>query len=543
MKIAIAQINPIIGDFEGNAQKVIAGYNEAVTQGAEIVVTSELVLWGYPPGDLLLDAWRYDAHDGALQKAVRAIGDVPMIIGATKKHYNTGKGVYNTALFVRNGQIISEQYKMLLPTYDIFDEHRYFDPNPEKSIHVVQYKSQRIGMLICEDLWGGTEEDEKSFYDTDPVEIAAKAKLDILITLNASPYHWGKGDVRVRLVQKIAQRCACPVVYGAQVGANTELIFDGRSMFVDANGRVKQMTAYREEIAVCDMCDIKEMRMDDSQDLTALYDALVLGVRDYYQKSGLFSGAVLGLSGGIDSALTFAIAADALGSENIKVFSLPSRYTADMSNDDARNQAKVMGVSYDVIPISPAVKAFSDMLSASFAGKDIDVTEENIQARSRGIVLMALSNKENRLLLTTGNKSEMAVGYATLYGDMAGGLAVIADVPKTLVYALARYRNSLSPVIPKRVLTREPSAELAPNQLDRNTLPPYDVLDPILEAYIEERISPQDIVNRGYDATIVRDVCWRVDCNEYKRRQAAPVLRVTSKAFGSGRRYPIVAKY
>ncbi len=499
-------------------------------QGAHAVIFPELTLTGYPPEDLLLRSELIKRVEQVLDDICREIKGIDIILGYPRQR--DGK-LYNAAGVIRDGEIVAEYFKALLPNYSVFDEKRYFEPGDRPC--VVDMNGVPVGLTICEDIW----------HDG-PAARAAGAGAKILLNLNASPYHTGKGVEREDLVRKRCLETGIPIVYVNLVGGQDELVFDGGSFVLSATGELLQRSPFHREAQ-----DLIEFHAGVPQ-LTAIsrypdalgyiYDTLVLGVRDYVSKNG-FKGAVLGLSGGIDSALTLAIAADALGPENVEVVLMPSRYTSDMSNEDAIKQADNLGVRRSVIAIEPAFNAFLDMLKDEFAGTARDTTEENIQARCRGIIMMAISNKKGMILLTTGNKSEMSVGYATMYGDMAGGFAPIKDVPKMLVYRLAEYRNREGEVIPRRVIERPPSAELAPDQKDSDSLPPYDVLDEILSRYIEQDQSVIDIVNAGFDADVVRRVARMVDRNEYKRRQAPPGVRITRRAFGRDRRYPITSGF
>lgn len=545
MNVAMLQLNPIVGDFEGNADKVIAAYKDAVASGAELVVGSELALWGYPAQDLLLDNWRHDAHDHALARVVAAVGDVALVVGITVRHDAPGKGVYNSAAFIVNGEIVFVQHKALLPTYDVFDERRYFDPAPQNDVQLVSYRGQKVALLICEDIWGGAETGERALYHIDPVASVARVRPDILITINASPYYWRKHRVRLALLARIARRCACGVVYVNQVGGNDTLVFDGRSVVVSRWGRVLgHGDAYQSGVYSVDTNAsgvALGVYSDDGYD--ALYDALVLGLRDYFHKQG-FTRAILGLSGGIDSALAATIAVDALGSAHVRGIGMPSKYSSAGSVDDAHALAEALNIDFALVPIGAMYNAVGSAVAPLIGWEKGggDVTEENVQARLRGLTLMAVSNRTGALVITTGNKSEIAVGYCTLYGDTVGGFAILSDVPKTLVYELARFRNERSHVIPEATLTKPPSAELAPGQEDSQSLPPYDVLDAIVELYVECQVSVDAIVAHGYERAVVERVTHMINRNEYKRQQLAPGLKVTSRAFGPGRRMPIVYK-
>ncbi len=527
--VALAQINLIVGDIEGNARRVI-DCAQRLRGRADLVVFPELTLTGYPPEDLLLRP----ACDRRVAKALHEIATAAVGITLVVGYPALRDGVrYNVAGVLRDGVVEAEYRKMKLPNYSVFDEPRYFEPGANAL--VFSQGGTRFGVSICEDIW----------YDM-PVQRAAAAGAQVLLNLNASPFHQGKAAEREKLVAGRAQRFGVAVVYVNLVGGQDELVFDGGSFVTDARGRVRHRAPFFDEGetlvdlqgGVPQPAEIEPFANGEAQ----AYRALVTGTRDYVRKNG-FSSVVLGLSGGIDSALTLAIAVDALGPHNVEAVSMPSRYTADISNLDAAQQAEQMGVAYQSIPIEPAFNAFLEMLSETFAGTQPDVTEENIQARCRGIVLMAISNKRNRMLLTTGNKSEMSVGYATLYGDMAGGFAPLKDVPKLLVYDLARWRNRDGEVIPQRVIDRPPSAELRADQKDSDSLPDYAVLDGILALYVEQDFSVEEIVEAGYDRVQVAQVTRLVDRNEYKRRQAPPGIKITRRAYGRDRRYPIVNRF
>lgn len=535
LRLAMGQLNLHVGDIAGNAGRVIAAAIEARDRlQAHVVVFPELTLTGYPPEDLLLRPQLYVQVDEALARVRQAVRGIDVVVGYPRRD---GALVYNSIALLRDGAIVATYAKHLLPNYSVFDEKRYFMPGSAPC--VVEIHGVRVGLTICEDIW-----------EPEPVRAAAAAGAQLIVTPNASPYHQGKLGEREAIAQARARENRLPLVYVNLIGGQDELVFDGASFVVDAAGRVTQRAPVFE--AGLFAVDV-EMRGNETapvpQALPAplgeeaeVYGALVLGVRDYIAKNR-FPGVAIGLSGGVDSALTLCIAADAIGAERIEGLLMPSRYTAQMSLDDARAQAQALRVAHRVVPIEPMFQAFLQSLQGEFAGRPVDVTEENLQARIRGALLMAVSNKTGKMVLTTGNKSEMAVGYATLYGDMAGGYGAIKDVFKTMVYRLARYRNTLSPVIPERVLTRAPSAELAPNQQDTDSLPPYTILDPILERYVERDESPEQIIAAGFAAEVVRRVVAMVDRNEYKRRQAAPGVRITRRAFGRDRRYPITSGY
>ncbi len=543
MNIGIAQINPVVGDFPGNAKRILAAYRECLDAGADIVLTPELSLAGYPPRDLVFKSQFVPKCLQALDYLAGESRAVPLLVGYVDHHHPTkpGKPFRNAVAWLEGGTIRHRVWKTLLPTYDVFDERRYFEPG--EACEPIDWNGKRIGLTICEDIW--TEDYlQRPFYDRDPVDELAAKGIDLLLNLSASPFHLGKPMLRRSMIGGIAHRIKVPVVYCNTVGANDQLVFDGHSLVAGANGRIAaQLPGFRETCRVIDpFLTVDDDVPCDDGETGQLYQALVLGVRDYVTKCG-FSSVCLGLSGGIDSALTAVIAADALGAENVRGLTMPSPYSSRGSVEDSFALAKSLGIRCDEVPIASAFEAVKAAMRPLFGGKPEDVTEENMQARIRGLLLMALSNKENHLLLTTGNKSELAVGYCTIYGDMNGGLAVISDLPKTRVYEVARWINREREIIPWNTIDKPPSAELRPDQKDQDTLPPYDILDGILELYVEHQFSPDEIIARGYGESTVRWVQRRVDLNEWKRHQAAPGLRVTSKAFGIGRRMPIVQRF
>ena len=529
LKIQIAQLNFLVGDIEGNAQRIVEAAQAAVGK-ADLIVFPELALTGYPPEDLLLRAEFMRRVEAAVAAILARVNGIHLVVGYPQRW--DGR-LRNVAGVWRDGEILAEYAKQLLPNYSVFDEKRYFVPGHEAV--TFELKGVHLGLTVCEDIW-----------QAGPAAMSRAAGAQLLLNINASPFHLGKAPEREALVQQRARENELPIVYANLVGGQDELVFDGGSFVVDGVGELQQRLPFFEEQQTLISFDIAETplrplvsgEVAEMAEEARIYSALVMGVRDYVRKNG-FNGAILGLSGGVDSALTLAIAVDALGADQVEVVMMPSRYTADMSNEDAVAEAQALGVDYRSIPIEPAFKAFLGMLEEEFAGKPVDVTEENIQARCRGIILMAISNKKGRILLTTGNKSEMSVGYATLYGDMAGGFAPIKDVPKTLVYRLCDYRNRLSPVIPQRVLDRPPSAELAPDQQDSDSLPDYAVLDGILERYVEQDRGIEEIVADGFERATVERVVRLVDRNEYKRRQAPPGIKITRRAYGRDRRYPL----
>lgn len=535
VKIGLAQINVVVGAVEQNVDRVIEFADRARDDmSCDLLVCSELVLTGYPPEDLVMRPGFMQLIEAQLARLCESVQGIDLIVGYPKR---TEEGLFNMAALIVEGQLLTEYKKIKLPNYAVFDEKRYFSAG-EKAC-VIDYRGIQLGLTVCEDIW----------HDG-PIEAAVCEGAEVIVNINGSPFHTNKIPERRGVVCARAQSTATPVIYVNQVGGQDELVFDGASFACDAQGEiVQQMASFTEALSCVDVQREAEQVtvrgseiVPESPRLESIYNALVLGVRDYVKKNG-FSGVVIGLSGGIDSALTTAIAVDALGADNVDAIMMPFRYTSDMSKEDAYLEAKALGIKYHVVSIEPMYDAFVKQLAPVFESYNEDITEENIQARCRGVTLMAYSNKTGRMVLTTGNKSEMSVGYATLYGDMVGGYNAIKDVPKVLVYELANYRNTLSPVIPERVITREPSAELRPNQIDSDSLPDYDVLDPILECYVEEDLPPSEIVARGFAAKDVERVIRLVDRNEYKRRQAAPGVRISKKAFGRDRRYPITSGY
>jgi NAD+ synthase (glutamine-hydrolysing) len=546
MKIAIAQINPIIGDFRHNFDKIKQSADRAIERQCDLVVFSELVIPGYPPRDLLERRDFIDANLNCLDRLIAAIRDIGVICGFVDKNPSKeGKPLYNTAMVFENGKVLHKVHKRLLPTYDIFDERRYFEPGPENL--PFSYKGHKIGLTICEDAWNDEDIFQNRIYDQDPVAETVRAGADLVINISASPYYLGHDKFRKKMFAFMAQKYRIPMMFANQVGGNDSVIFDGSSSVFDKNGEmIAGASDFAEDFIVFDsktlkICDhgIHNLSASDSE---SIFKALVMGTHNYVAKCG-FSKAVIGLSGGIDSALTACIAVTALGHENVSVVFMPSQYTSKENFEDTQKLATNLGVVLTRIPIDSLFKEFLALLSPAFKESEPDITEQNIQARIRGTILMALSNKHGALVLSTGNKSEIAVGYCTLYGDMTGGLAVISDVPKTMVYELARFINRKKEIIPARIIAKAPSAELKPDQMDQDDLPPYDILDTILKEYIEELKGIQELAQMGFEKAIVEEVVSRVDRNEYKRHQAAPGLKVTSKAFGYGRRYPLAQRY
>lgn len=542
MKVALAQINPTVGDFAGNEAKILSFYRRGVEAGVEMVLCPELSVTGYPPRDLLLKksfvAWNLEV----VNRLAAATGKTGLMVGFVgKNEVQPGRDVTNSVAMLQNGKIVAARAKTLLPTYDVFDEDRYFEPATQNL--PADFSCQKIGLTICEDIWN--DEDfwtVRRYQHNPPVELA-DAGARIIFNISASPWNLGKNKTRIEMLRSIAHKTGSSVVFCNQVGGNDELIFDGSSLVFNAKGElIAQGKWFEEDFIVVDTDSTTVIRPIDLPTEEAVYKALVLGLRDYFFKCG-FKSAVLGLSGGIDSAVTACIAVAALGKENVRGVSLPSHFSSQHSLDDARVLAERLEIQYDVVPIRKAFEVTKEQLGPLFAGKAEDTTEENLQARLRGVILMALSNKFGSLLLTTGNKSEIAVGYCTLYGDMAGGLAVISDVPKTMVYRIAKWINREKEIIPNSSITKPPSAELRPNQCDQDSLPPYDVLDAILDLYVVQGKSASDIAAAGFDEATVRKVIRLIDLSEYKRRQAAPGLKVTTKAFGVGRRMPIAQRY
>ena len=546
MEITIAQLNPFIGDIVGNAEKIIATLSQTKHEIPDLVVFPELFLTGYPPRDLLEKSWFIQQTEKTINKLMKIsqeYSQTGLLFGAPQTNKKNGKGLYNTAIFIFQGKILDKQNKSLLPTYDVFDETRYFDSAPE--IHLTPFKNQVLGISICEDAWNDPDLWSRQFYSFDPIEFLAKKGATLLINISASPFYIGKEEVRYRIIQHHAKKHQIPFIFVNQVGGNDELIFDGRSFYVDKKGnKVNILPAFYEHVQTIDTENIgKPNRYHPQNKIVSVYEALILGLRDYSKKCG-FSKVVLGLSGGIDSAVVCCLAKEAIGGKNVLGVTMPGPYSSKGSIEDSKKLAKNLGIQLKIIPISSIYKTYIKSLEEHLnIGKEIDVSLENIQARIRGNILMSLSNKFGYLVLSTGNKSELAVGYCTLYGDMSGGLAVISDVPKTMVYQLARFINRKSKVIPEEIIKKAPSAELKPNQKDQDSLPAYDILDQILNFYIYGEYSSKNKKKMDISPELIRWVIQAVNRNEYKRRQAAPGLKVTTKAFGMGRRMPIAAKY
>ena len=541
MNIGILQLNFTVGDFRGNSEKLVSAYERAVREGAELCVGSELGLCGYPPRDLLNRRDFVESHERALREVAKRVGKVPLLIGGIEKtNQKAGRPLYNTAFLVEKGKTRAVARKILLPTYDVFDEDRYFEAGDK--VGSVRIAGKRVGVTICEDIWNDEDLWPERRYRIDPVRELAKKGMDLLINLSASPWNIGKEKVRYRLLAEVAKREKIPVIQVNQVGGNDELVFDGRSLGVGVKGGLlAQGAAFMEDVKVVDIGGKEETPVWAGGE-EQVFQALVLGTRDYLQKCG-FQEVVLGLSGGIDSALVAVVAAEALGKDKVLGVAMPSRFSSAGSVADAEALAKRLGIRYKEIPIEDTFAAMLRSIAPAREGRSGGLTEENLQSRIRGMTLMAISNDSGRLLLTTGNKSEMAVGYCTLYGDMCGALAVIADVPKTLVYRISRWINREREIIPKNSIEKAPSAELRPDQKDQDSLPPYEELDRILESYVVNEGSIQGMVKKGISKVLAEEMVRKIDISEYKRRQAAPGLKVTTKAFGVGRRIPLAQRF
>ena len=543
MKIALGQINPTVGDFAGNAAKIIDFAQTAKSRGAGLILFPELSVCGYPPRDLVeRSSFVSHNHEAAEHIAAETRG-IAVIIGlVTPAHADTGKSVMNSAALLMEGGIKFVQSKMLLPTYDVFDEMRNFAPARSQSL--LPFCGKQMALTICEDAWNDKHFWDRRLYSFDPVEALVQAGGNFVLNISASPFWAGKRELRREMLATIARTDRVPVAFVNQVGGNDSLVFDGSSMVFDREGHViAQGKSFEEDLVLFDSDSLTgEIHEQIEGEEGSIYSGLVLGTRDYIRKCS-FRQAIIGLSGGIDSALTAAIAADAIGAENVIGVGMPGPYSSSGSIDDAKALAATLGIRFEILPITEIFEGYGKVLRQVFQGRPEDATEENIQSRIRGSLLMALSNKFGALVLSTGNKSELGVGYCTLYGDMAGGLAVISDVPKTMVYQLSRYVNSRKPVIPAATLEKPPSAELRPGQMDSDSLPPYDILDAILEDYVEQAHSIEEIArDHGFDVELVRSVVRMIERNEYKRQQAAPGIKISPKAFGYGRRFPIAAK-
>lgn len=544
MKIALAQVNYHIGNFESNTEKIISNINWAKAKGADIVVFAELAICGYPPRDFLEFEAFVSLCENAAQEIAKHCTSIACIVGLPiKNEVVEGKDLYNAAYFIANGEVKQIVKKALLPTYDVFDEYRYFEPNT--IFDCVDYKGKKIALTICEDLWNIND---NPLYVSCPMDELIKQQPDLMINIAASPFDYGHDEDRIKVLADNAKKYQLPLFYVNQVGAQTEIIFDGGSLVLDQEGSVKaEMKYFEEDLQVFDLDEVQNVKnkypsAERTSDIEQIHAALILGIKDYFSKSG-FKQAVLGLSGGIDSAVVCALACEALGAENVMAVLMPSKYSSDHSVQDALDLVKNIGCKHEIIPIAAAADAFDSMLAKSFEGLSFNLTEENIQARSRGIVVMAMSNKFGYILLNTSNKSECAVGYGTLYGDMCGAIGVIGDVYKTQVFKLARHINKDREIIPENTIVKPPSAELRPNQKDSDSLPEYEVLDAILFQHIELKKGSKDIIAQGFDEALVKRVLRMVNLAEFKRYQTPPILRVSPKAFGMGRRMPIVGKY
>ncbi len=543
MKIAIAQLNFLIGDFEGNVKKMLQSVEEAKNQAADIVCFSELATCGYPPRDFLEFDDFIKTAEKAIDRLAQAAQGIAIVVGSPCKNpVVEGKDLFNAAYFLVDGKISHIQHKALLPTYDVFDEYRYFEPG--KDFNIVVYKGKRIALTICEDIWNIGN--ENPLYTVCPMDEMMPQNPDFILNLSASPFSYKQAESRIHVVKSNIERYKIPMFYVNHSGAQTELIFDGGSLVVSPNGNIYDELPYFQEcLSVYDLDEVIKGEVNKEQTknkMALIHDAIVLGIKDYFGKLG-FKKAILGLSGGIDSAVTAVLAARALGSENLRVVLMPSPFSSDHSVNDAKALAENLGVQYDIVAIKDVYDSYLNLLKPQFEGLDFNITEENIQARIRGMILMAMSNKFGHIVLNTSNKSEAAVGYGTLYGDMCGGLSVIGDVYKTEVFELARFINKDGEVIPENTITKPPSAELRPNQKDSDSLPEYDILDEILFQYIEKQQGPSEIIAMGFDEALVRRALRLVNINEFKRYQTAPVIRVSPKAFGMGRRMPIVGRY
>ena len=544
MKLALAQINVHVGNFASNLEKMLGYVASAKEQGADIVVFPELATTGYPPRDFLEFDDFIDKAEEVVNELAKAAEGIAIMVGSPARNpVVEGKDLYNSVYFLSGGRIQQVQHKTLLPTYDIFDEYRYFEPAHEWN--VVRYQGKTIAMVVCEDSWNVGN--ENPLYKINPMDQMMEQQPDFIINVSASPFDYGHAAERVAAMRANVERYGIPLYLVNHVGAQTEVLFDGGSVVINQDGTVIDEMPYFEECMR--LYDTEEVKGGSNAEgerhrdkMTLIHDGIVMGIKNYFGKLG-FKKAILGLSGGIDSALVAVLAARALGPDNVRCILMPSQYSSDHSVNDARQLAENLGCQYDLIPIEPIYEAYEEALKPFFWGKPSGLAEENIQARTRGMLLMALSNKFGNILLNTSNKSEMAVGYGTLYGDMCGGLSVIADVYKTECFELARYMNKDGEVIPENIITKPPSAELKPDQFDSDSLPPYEDLDQVLYQYVEESQSPQDIIDMGFDEALVRKTLRLVNINEFKRYQTAPVLRVSKKAFGMGRRLPIVGKY
>ena len=542
MRIGILQLNSTIGDFVANREKLVTGYGKACVLGAEFVLAPELFLCGYPSRDLLLREDFIDANLSALEETAKQIGAIPLCVGYVDRNpEKPGRALRNAAAILQNGKIIWRTHKSLLPTYDVFDEDRYFEPAKKNEPFI--FNGRKLGITICEDIWNDEDFWPERLYRRDPVKELISQGAEIILNISASPWHDGKEKTRLEMLQRVARDEKIPLAQVNLVGANDELIFDGHSVALNSRGEVVALgKGFAEEIFVVDLEKNPPVQKNEFPPREQqIFSALSLGIRDYVHKCG-FKSVILGLSGGIDSALVAVLAADALGTENVFGVSMPARYSSEGSLSDAAALAKNLGIRYEVLPIEPAFQSVEKQLEKVFANFKPNEAEENVQSRLRGVTLMALSNKFGALVLTTGNKSEMAVGYCTLYGDMNGALAPIADVLKTDIYKIARWVNR-NEIIPENSITKPPSAELRPNQTDQDSLPPYETLDSILDFYVVKNLSKEEIIPHGFDAAIVNDLINKINFSEYKRRQAAPALKISPRAFGMGRRIPIAQRF
>lgn len=543
MKIALAQINPTVGDFKGNTDKILGLTKKAQNISCDLIIFSELAVSGYPPLDLLEKREFVESNLQYFQSLVSSINKIGVICGFVDKNPDkNGKGLFNSVALFEGGKVIHKTQKRLLPVYDVFDESRYFEPG--KKCASFPYKGRKLGLTVCEDMWNDRDFFVEQHYPMDPIETLIKDGANLLINISASPYHMAKREFKWDMFRAMAKKYRVPVIHVNQVGGNDSVLFDGISLAIDTKGNiVARAREFEEDMVIFDTDNCTgEIHAVSETNTDSIINALIMGTRDYIRKCG-FSKALIGLSGGIDSALTVYIAVKALGKENVMAAFLPSEYTSYDNFEDSKQLCDNLGVKLITIPIHDLYKKFLQDLSPFFTDVATEVTGQNIQARIRGVFLMAISNKLGYLLLSTGNKSEMAVGYCTLYGDMSGGLAVLSDVPKTTVYSISRFINREKEIIPSRVIHKLPTAELKPNQLDQDELPPYEILDSILKAYIEENRTLDEIIGLGFDPSVVKDIISRIRINEYKRQQSPPGLKVTVRAFGYGRRYPIASKY
>ena len=546
LKIGILQLNSTVGDFAANAKKLVAGYEKACALGAEFILAPELFLCGYPPRDLLLHEDFVDANLAALAETAKNTGAIPLCVGYVDRNAEKpGRALRNSAAVMQRGKIIWRTNKCLLPTYDVFDEDRYFEP--AKKVEPFVFNGKKLGITICEDIWNDEDFWPDRLYRRDPVKELIAQGAEMILNISASPWHDGKERTRLEMLRRVAHDEKIPIVQVNAVGANDELIFDGHSVVLNSSGETIALgKGFAEEIFVAELDKSGKRKAESENDFppreAQIFSALSLGIRDYVRKCG-FKSVIVGLSGGIDSALVTVLAADALGAENVLGVSMPARYSSEGSLSDAAALAKNLGVRCEVLPIEPVFNSVEKQLEKVFAGTKPNEAEENVQSRLRGVTLMALSNKFGALVLTTGNKSEMAVGYCTLYGDMNGALAPLADVLKTDIYKIARWVNREKIVIPENSISKPPSAELRPNQTDQDSLPPYETLDAILDLYVVKNLGKEEIIRRGFDAAMVNDVLNKINFSEYKRRQAAPALKISPRAFGMGRRIPIAQKF